>query len=335
MNKCKIDENDPNTYVVSKLNGKKYSRITHKHVKLFGLTLDEYKEKYDLSSNDLISKAVHDKLGFTVNKAIEKYGEEDGLKKWREYCEKQAITNTFEYKKQKYGMSKKDFDEYNAKRAVTLQNLIDRHGVEKGEEMWERYRQRQSYAGMSLEYFVEKYGEAEGSKVYKDVTQRRARTLENYILKYGEAEGKRRYTSSMEDRTIGYSLIAKNLFDIISSNFVGNKIYYMDLQNNKEFGVYDNINNRYYFYDYIDYTLKKGIEFNGDVFHGNPKTFNKYDTPNPIKKQLICEKIWEYDTIKIDTIKKIHNIDILTIWESDYNNNATEIVDKCIQFLKK
>lgn len=33
MEKIVIDENDPNTYVISKLDGKKYTRITHTHLR--------------------------------------------------------------------------------------------------------------------------------------------------------------------------------------------------------------------------------------------------------------------------------------------------------------
>lgn len=41
------------------------------------------------------------------------FGEEEGLKKWNHYCELQSKSNTFEYKKEKYGWTKEDFDAYN------------------------------------------------------------------------------------------------------------------------------------------------------------------------------------------------------------------------------
>ena len=60
-----------------------------------------------------IAKKSNEKYAWTKEKAIKKYGEVDGLKKWEEYCKKQAISNTFEYKQNKYGWTKDQFDEYN------------------------------------------------------------------------------------------------------------------------------------------------------------------------------------------------------------------------------
>lgn len=334
MAKYKIDDNNPDTYVISKLDGKKYTRITHKHVKRFNMTLDQYKNKFNCDILDTISKTVYNSLGFTKKKAIEMYGEFEGSIKWDEYRKKQAESNTFEYKNKKYGMSRVEFDEYNAKRAVTLPNLTNRHGEERGREIWDNYRKKQSHVGCSLDYFIEKYGEDEGKNVYKELNKKKSLSIDNLILRYGQKEGMSRYLSYMEDKSFGYSILAKNIFDQISEKYPNNKIYYMDMNGNKEFGVLDKHNRRYYYYDYIDLTLKKGIEFNGDVFHGNPKLFCKDDSPNPFNREKTCEKLWEYDDIKIKTIKESHDINILTIWESDYNEDSNGVIEQCINFLK-
>lgn len=334
MIKYKIDDNDPKTYVISKLDGKKYLRITHKHTKRYGLSLDEYKEKFNCKMKDIISEVLYSNLAFTKKKAIETYGEIEGVKRWDEYRKKQADTNTFEYKNKKYGMTMEEFNAYNASRAVTIDNLTKRHGEGKGKEIWNNYRKKQAHVGCSLEYFIEKYGEIEGEKVYNEINKKKSLSLENYIIRYGEKEGRKRYLSHMEDRNFGYSNIAKNLFDFISKDFVGNKIYYCDMNNNKEFGLYDTEYKRYYYYDYIDYSLKRGIEFNGDVFHGNPKTYKSFDTPNPFNRSVTCEQLWKYDEIKIKKIEELHGIKMLTIWESDYNKNPESVIIECINFLK-
>jgi very-short-patch-repair endonuclease len=47
---------------------------------------------------------------------------------------------------------------------------------------------------------------------------------------------------------------------------------------------------------------------------------------------MLAKEIWEYDKIKIQTAMK-HGYLVLTIWESDYNENKEEIIKKCIDFL--
>lgn len=68
------------------------------------------------------------KRGYTLQRCIVMYGEELGRKKWKEYCDKQAYTNSQEYKK----MSDLEFKKYNKSRAITKENMIKKYGAEKG-----------------------------------------------------------------------------------------------------------------------------------------------------------------------------------------------------------
>ena len=77
---------------------------------------------------------------------------------------------------------------------------------------------------------------------------------------------------------------------------------------------------------------KKIIEFNGDIFHGNPSIFSKDDKPNPFDKKITCEDMWRNDKRKIDFIKE-EGFEVLTIWENDYRLNKNEIIEKCKKFL--
>ena len=147
---------------------------------LYGTEIGE--QKYLESCKD---KAVTKKV------LIKKYGDEEGLKRWNSYCSKQAETNTFEYKNKKYGMSKEEFDEYNKSRAVTYDNLVKRHGKEKGEEIWNNYCERQKVAGITKEYFIESYGKNIGTQKYIDMLKAKAKTgtttsklADVYILEY-------------------------------------------------------------------------------------------------------------------------------------------------------
>ena len=55
------------------------------------------------------------KRGTTLDKMIKKYGIEDGTSRWNIYCNRQKETNTLTYKREKYGWTDEEFDEYNKK----------------------------------------------------------------------------------------------------------------------------------------------------------------------------------------------------------------------------
>lgn len=113
-----------------------------------------------------ISCSKCSKRGTTLDKMIKKYGIEDGTSRWNIYCNRQKETNTLTYKREKYGWTDEEFDEYNKKRSVTLENQIALYGVEQGTIRYNEYVEKQRYSGCSLEYFKEKYGIDDGKKRY-------------------------------------------------------------------------------------------------------------------------------------------------------------------------
>lgn len=330
MNKIKIDPNDPTTYVISKLNEKKYTRITHTHTKKYGMSVEDYCKKFNLNRQDIVCTKLRERLSWTLENCINTYGEIEGNKKWKEYCDKQAHSNSFEYKNQKHGMTREQYDNYNRSRASTKNNFIKRHGELEGNKKWNEYCERQAYAGVSLQYFIDMYGELEGKKIYLGVCEKKKHTLEVFINRYGTKEGNKRYNSWLETKHVFFSKISQELFNSLKIN-KNHKIYYATY--NKEFSIYNENIKQVHFYDFINLTTKRGIEFNGDYFHGNPKKFKPDDYPNPFAKDLSCKRIWEYDNIKINCAKDVKDIDILTIWESDYLSDKNIVIEKCNKFI--
>jgi hypothetical protein len=234
---------------------------------------------------------------------IKKYGEEIGKNKWNDYCNKQALSNSFEYKKEKFNWSKEQFDDFNKSRSVTLINLIKKHGEEKGLEIWNNYIERQRYTCTSY-YFIETYGKIEGKEKYKNFCNNRIMT---------------------------YSNISKELFDNISK-ILNNKytLYYA----NTEYEFFDSKNKKSYFLDFYIEELKFGIEFNGDIFHANPEIYEKNDTPNPFN-EMTSEEIWEKNLEKNLFISNQIN-DLMIIWESELKDKGMErIVLEVIQRIEK
>jgi hypothetical protein len=277
-------------------------------------------------------------IGITLNKQILSYGEEEGNKKWNEYCKKQAYTNSFEYKNKKYGMNREEFNKYNKNRSVTLSNMIKRYGEEEGNKKWNEYCKKQAYAGCNLNYFIEKYGEEEGNKKWEIINESKKHNLENMIKRYGEKEGKKQYKKYIMNNLTGYSKISQELFWNLYNqinNDDNTKIYFQELNN--EFGKYDKDLKSYKKYDfvYIKGNIKFCIEYNGDHYHGNPNLYK----PNDFLKGRGQKKIkaidkWKEDDKKIKLLKK-SGFDVIIIWDSDFTQNKEKTIEKIKGFINE
>jgi hypothetical protein len=259
--------------------------------------------------------------GITLHKLTLKFGKEEGEKRWNSYCQKQSETNTFEYKNKKYGMSKQEFDAYNKSRAVTRENLISKHGFEEGEKRWKSYCEKQSFAGCKEEYFVEKYGKERGEKVYRELNKKKALTLENFVLKYGEEEGIIRFQKYINRQASSVSKVSQKFFWEIYNKIppvLQKKTYFKEL--NSEFGtiVFENhVKTNFYKYDFVISSIGFVLEYNGDLFHANPKMFLPEDTPNFFDKKITAKEIWEKDKIKKDYIENERGYHLYYVWDSE------------------
>ena len=261
----------------------------------FGYGYEEYK------------KICSQTVGITENAMIRKWGEKEGKKRWKSYCDKQAETNTFEYKQEKYGWSKEQFEEFNKSRAVTLELCIERHGEEAGRKMWDEYCERQRYT-TSLEYMIEEYGEEEGNNKYKDFCYYR--------------------TNSCGSKS--YSLISQQCFNAIYSHInTTNEIYYHDL--NKEYSIINN--NTTYNLDFYDKTKNLVIEFLGDYWHANPKRYNSDETIIHHQKSICVKDIWKYDKQRKRNICKVLNNPVyIEVWESDWKENQYKVMEEILKY---
>ena len=257
-------------------------------------------------------------LAITKNGMIKKYGEKEGLEKWKNYCKVQGETNTFEYKKEKYGWTQEDFKDFNKSRAVTRENLVNRHGKEKGDQMFDDYVKKQRTNGKTLKWFIDTYGENIGREKYKKVGIGKASS--------GMISG------------ITVSKVSNEFFKILSK-FTN---YYIksDINGGEKIIYIDELDKCYILDGYIE-ELKVCIEFQGDYYHANP---NKYDeffefpefTPENVIT-LTSKDLWRRDKIKKEALMKYMGIRTIEIWESDFYKNRNneefykEIVNKIIE----
>ena len=264
--------------------------------------------------NDISEQWKKQNYSITEKTLISKHGEKNGKEKWKNYCEKQAITNTFEYKKEKYGWNEKKFDEYNRSRSITLKNIIEINGEEKGLEIWNNYIDRQRYT-CSLEYFISQYGEMNGIEKF-----------ENFVNK-----------RSFE---FGYSDISQKIFDELKNKLDKlNEYTLFYATNNKEYYFVDTVNNITYMTDLFIKELNLVIEFNGDKWHANPKIFFENDIPISFlknhNKPYLAKDIWKKDYDKIKFLKtKVR--DVIIIWEKDLKEKGIfKIIEEIIEKIKE
>ena len=177
---------------------------------------------------------------------IKKYGISEGTERWDSYCKKQADSNKFEYKHEKHGMTLEEYNEYNKSRAVTLDNMIKRYGVNEGLIHWNQYVERERYT-CTLPYYIEKYGEEIGKEKYDILINKR----------------------NPANRLFGPSAISLEMFNKLIKKFKNNIIYYDD----NEFKV-KTLKYNLYYVDYYDETLNIVIEFYGNYFHLNPEKYS-------------------------------------------------------------
>ena len=242
----------------------------------------------------------------TKEKMIKKYGITEGTERWNSYCKKQSDSNKFEYKHEKHGMTYEEYDEYNKSRAVTLDNMIKRYGVQDGLFHWNQYVERQRYT-CTLEYFIEKYGDTIGTEKYNDFVEKR----------------------NTSNRLFGPSAISLEMFDKLIKNYKNNIVYYDE----NEYSVHTNKLCLYHV-DYYDKTLNIIIEFYGDFFHLNPKIYDAdFIQFKHHEKAILAKNRWQHDKERIDDIQQTLNCKVIIVWESTYKNDKKGTINSLIQMI--
>lgn len=275
--------------------------------------------KFAFEIDDSDYKISRSAYAMTLENMIKKYGEELGNKKWKNYCEQQSYTNKFEYKNKRYGWNEDDYKKYNMSRSITLDNCIKRHGIEKGERIYKNYVEKQKVAGITYEYFINTYGKEIGEIKYY-----------NMLNKKMEGSSNSKHSCVSKSSQIFFNKLEKefNTYNIYD-------IYYHN--RNKEYRVRLNTLNKIICLDFYIPDMKLCIEYNGDLFHANPKIFTPEEAPlfRLFNKTLMAKDIWEKDKNRYTKLKEEYDINTIVVWESDVNKlNIKEFVNNIIKECK-
>ena len=271
----------------------------------------------------------------SLNRLIEKHGKQQGTRKWKRLQQKisKGVWGTKQFFIRKHGRQRGEAI-YESKiaslrRGSTRAGFIEKYGEDQGNILLKERKNNTSHKS-----FIRRYGDIDGIQRYEKFIEakRYHNTLDGYVKRHGPAVGPVKYNNWLNTSALGvcgYSRISQELFE--SLDVGSSRVYYAT--RNGEYCLADT--RPVYFYDFVDITRGRVIEFNGDMWHANPEIYQSIDTPNPYLPYLTADQIWSRDAQKITAIKQQRGYDVLVVWERDYKLNRESIAQKCQNFLNE
>jgi hypothetical protein len=192
----------------------------------------------------------------TLKNMITKYGEVEGEKRWDIYRQKQAYTNSFEYKQEKYGWSLEDWETFNKSRG----SIGEKNG---------------NFGTSYYQVWVEKYGKDEADRMNNEVGKLKARPgkLNGNYNRKKRPEELEKMSESAKQRIIrqGFSVCYNpSSIPIIENYGKENNYYFIHAENGGEY----QIPNTTFFVDGYDINNNVVIEFD-EKYHFSEKQKNK------------------------------------------------------------
>jgi hypothetical protein len=283
----------------------------------------EYKKFY--TSAKLVDDDLAKNTAVTLENLQKKHGKKEGQLRWEEYRKKQSYTNSFKYKKEKYGWNEDQFKSYNQSRAITIENMILRYGEEDGIEKWEEYCEKQRYT-KTKDYLIKKHGQEEGTKKYKEICLKKSEPHDPKLLskKLGITVDEAIEIICKRGTYKFTSILEKEFIDSIEK-IIG-PLENTSMKN--PFGKWCHELGKYVVYDIKHKDCI--IEFNGDYWHANPNIYEK----NDFIRNLSAKDIWQRDKIKIKTANK-SGFRTKVIWENDFLKDKEKIIKEVCEWILK
>lgn len=276
----------------------------------------------------IVDEELAKKTSITLMNMINKYGEVEGKQRWEIYRNKQAISNTFDYKKKMHGWTREQYDEYNASRAQTLEKMIMRHGEIDGARKWLEYCDKQAFTN-TLQYFSGKYGPHEGLKKYKEVNRGKgtASNPKQLAEKLGitvEDALEIILNRGSHNEGVWGSNIEKEFIKQLEQ-VLGERLEYTTFS--KPYGKWSHKNETYFIYDIKHKDCI--IEFNGDYWHANPKIYKD----DALIRGIPAYQIHERDLMKMKLAESL-GFRTYTVWESEFKKNKIHVISEVIKWMQ-
>lgn len=305
------------------LSKEEQEKLWHQYTRSINYQCVEYYEAKGLSKEQ--AKIKRDKFVKEIGEKISKKisGEGNGMHRSKTTQEKRnAISpwNIAFYKRKYPNLSHEEHlklqQEFFDKNKIAVKNAIKDTNIEyylqqgmSKEQAKEALAERQRT--FSLEKCIEKYGEVEGRKKYLERQTKWKSSLQKSFNHSGSP-----YTQS--------NISLKMISDLCNKLKINVPKDELCLINNNSTNKVKN----HYFYDFV--YKNKIIEFNGDYWHCNPKTW----TPDKYNKSLhmTAQEVWAKDLDK-KICAESYGYEVLTVWDSDYKETPDNVINKCIDFI--
>ena len=243
---------------------------------------------------ELANKIKH-KRSACIEVYIERHGIELGTQKWNDYLKNRKIA--YQNKREAGHIYPK----------YTLEYYKKLYGDIKGSDIYYKKINSQRYK-VSKAYYIDQYGPIDGPILCRNSKDHSS--IEYFIKKYGDINGVIQYNNHKNKMKIVASKKTYIYYSEMSYAFFNSiKDIILDLQyygpNELKWAVKPN--------EFITQALicpdlfynGKIIEFNGDVFHGNPALFLDEDCPHPFQKHLTAAKLQELDNNRYKYFNKL------------------------------
>ena len=153
----------------------------------------------------------------------------------------------------------------------------------------------------------------------------------NFIRKYGVVEGMINWESYLYNAKSGYSIVSQTCFKLFEEYLLHFDIYPNSLYatKNREYCTYCKELEKAFKYDYVDRDSKFCIEFNGDLWHGNPKIYSPDDIPklrtSDINSRKTAKELWLQDEYKNNFLRD-KGYHVVVVWESDFTSDKDTVI---------
>lgn len=275
----------------------------------------------------LVSPELAKRTAVTEEVMKSKYGDIEGELRWRSYCNKQAASNSFEYKKEKHGWTEEKFNEYNSSRSQTLEKMIQRHGEEVGTDKWIDYCERQCYTNTKA-YFVEKYGYTAGNKKYIELNHKKNAVHDPVQISMTLGISIDEAVDIIIRRQNAKGFVLGSSIEIEFITEIEKRIGKLDHSTvNNPYGKWSPLLNSYVIYDIKHQDCI--IEFNGDYWHANPTIYAE----TAIIRGRTATDIRLRDKQKLQTVIDL-GFRTMTVWEQDYKFNKQETLESVIKWMR-
>jgi len=204
-----------------------------------------------------------------------------------------------------------------------------------------------------LDRYIKKYGIDEGTQKFNDrkntwkktmnssiIGKKRSLGLWRYVERYGEAEGEKKYIEMRIKRNSKCSIgrasaesldALSPIIRILDQNGIN---YYIGIEGNKEWFIFNKKEKKMFFYDLTIPSLGIIVEYHGEGFHPNPNWEEKMLTEwRQVRTGKGAKEVMDYTKMK--NLTAIENRwTVFEIFSSEVSNTVPRIKDVILKSIR-